>query len=77
MSTGLAKNELSYSNGLSSNNEGEMDTSEEKGDFIEDEEDNSRLFTALEMEPYLCNHVAAIDQSGSESALPEDQEEAS
>ena len=37
MSTDLSENELNESNGLSSNNEGEMYTSEEKGDSTEDE----------------------------------------
>ena len=63
MSAGLQENELSNSNGLSSNNKGEMNTSEEKGDSIEDAGDFS-LFEALEMEPYLFEHIAAIDQSG-------------
>ena len=63
MSAGLSENELSDSYGLSSISEGEMNTSEEKGDYIEDEEDDSRLFTTLEMEPYLFEHVVAIDQS--------------
>ena len=76
MSAGLSENELSDSYGLSSINEGEMNTFEEKGDSIEDEEDDSCLFTALEMEPYLFYHVAAFDRSGSESALEEDQGEA-
>ena len=72
MSVGFSESELSDSNGFSSNNEGERNSSEE----IKDEEDNSSLFAALEMEPYLFKHVAAIDQSGSESALEEDQGEA-
>ena len=70
------ENELSDSNGLSSNNEGEMNNSEEKDNPFEDEEDDSSLFAALEMESYLLEHVAAIDQSGAESALEEDQGEA-
>ena len=69
MSAGLSENELSDSNGLSFINDGKMNTSEEKGDSIEDEEDDSRLFTALEMEPYLFDLVAAIDRSKAESAL--------
>ena len=52
MSSGLSENELNDSYGLSSNNEGEMNTSEEKRDSIEDEEDDSSLFAALKMEPY-------------------------
>ena len=76
MSAGLLENELSDSNGLSSINEGEMNTSEEKGDSIEDVEGDSSLFAALEMQPYPFDHVAAFDQSGSESALEEDQGEA-
>ena len=75
MSAGLQEN-LGDSNGLSFNNEGEMNTSEEKGDSIESVEDDSSLFAALEMQPYPFNHVAAFDQSGSESALEEDQGEA-
>ena len=70
------ENELSDSNGLYSNNEGEMNNSEEKDNPYEDEEDDSSLFAALEMEPYLFEHVAAIDQSGTESALEEEQGEA-
>ena len=76
MSAGLSENELSDSYGLSSINDSKTNTSEEKGDSIEDEEDDSRLFTALEMEPYLFDHVAAIDRSKAESALEEDQGEA-
>ena len=34
------------------------------------------LFTALEMEPYLYEHIAAIDQSKAKSTLEEDQGEA-
>ena len=41
-----------------------MKTSEEKYDPIEDEEDDSSLFAALEMELYLFEYVAVIDQSG-------------
>ena len=76
MSAGLLENELSDSNGLSSNNEGGMNYSKEKGDSIEDEEDDSSLFAALEMKPYLFEHVAANDQSEWESVLEEDQGEA-
>ena len=72
MSAGLQENKLSDSNGLSSNNEGEMNTSEEKYDPIEDEEDDASLFAALEMEPYLLEHVAVIVLSGAESVLEED-----
>ena len=71
MPAGLSENELRDSNGLSPNNEGKMNTSEEKGDFIEDVEDKSSLFAALEMDPYLFDYVAAI---GSEGALEEDKE---
>ena len=73
MSAGLSENELSDSYGLSFNNEGKMNTSEKKGDSIEDD---SSLFEALEMQTYLFDHVAAFDQSGPESALEEDQGEA-
>ena len=76
MSVGLSENRLNNSYCLSSNNEGEMNTSVEKGDSIEDEEDDSSLFAALEMESNLFEHVAAIDQSGTESVLEEDQGEA-
>ena len=76
MSAGLSGNKLSNSNGLSSNNKGKMNTSEEIGDSIEDEEDDSSLFAALEMKPYLFEHLAANDQSEWESALEEDQGEA-
>ena len=69
------ENELSDSDGLYSNNEGEMNNSEEKENHYEDEDDFS-LFAALEMEPYLFEHVAAINQSGAESALKEDRGEA-
>ena len=53
-----------------------MNNSEEKYNLFEDEEDDSSLFAALEMEPYLFEQFAAIDQSGAESALEEDQGEA-
>ena len=52
-----------------------MYTFEEQGDSTEDEEYDFSLFAALEMEPYPFEHVAANDQSGSESALEEDQGE--
>ena len=61
MSAGLSENELSDCNGLSFNNEGEMNTSEEKGDSIEGIEDDSSLFAALEMQPYPFDHVVAFD----------------
>ena len=70
------ENELGDSNGLYSNNEDEMNSSEEKDNPYEDEEDDSSLFAALEMEPYLFEHITAIDQSGAESALEEDRGEA-
>ena len=66
-SNGLSGNVLSDSNGLSSNNEGEMNTFEEKGDSIEDEEDDSSLFAALEKKPYLFEHLSANDQSASQA----------
>ena len=53
-----------------------MNNSEEKYNPFEDEEDDSSLFAALEMAPYLFEHVAAIDQSGAESGLEEDRGEA-
>ena len=53
-----------------------MNTSEEKDDPIDDEEDDSSLFAALEMEPYLFEYVAVIDQFGAESTLEEEQGEA-
>ena len=43
------------SNGLFSNNEGEMYTTEEKSDSNEDEEYDFSLFAALEMGPYPSN----------------------
>ena len=64
MSASLSENDLSNSNGLTSDNECAMNTSEEKGDSIEDVENDSSLFTALELEPYLFEQVAAIDKSG-------------
>ena len=75
MSAGLSENELSDSNGLSSNNEDEMYTFEEQGDSTEDEEYDFSLFVALEMKPYRFEDVAANGQLGSESALEEDQRE--
>ena len=60
MSAGLSENDLSNSNGLSSNKEGEMNISQDKVDSIEDVKDDSSLCTALEMEPYLFKHVTAI-----------------
>ena len=65
MSAVLSENEFSDSNGLSYNNEGEMNTPDEKGDSIEDEENDFSLLAALEMESYLFENVAAIDQSWS------------
>ena len=53
-----------------------MNTSEEKGHSVESVEDDSSLFAALEMQPYPFDHIAAFDQSGSESALEEDQGQA-
>ena len=50
-----------------------MYTSEEQGDSTED--DDFSLLAALEMGPYPFEHVAANGQSGSESALEEDQGE--
>ena len=76
MSVGLSENEFRDSYGLSSNNEGEINTSEEKGGSIDSVEDDSSLFAALELEPYLFEHVATIDQSGAKSALEEDLGEA-
>ena len=49
MSAGLSENELSDSNGLFSNNEVEIYTSEEQGDSNEDEEYDFSLLAALEM----------------------------
>ena len=75
MSADLSENALSDSNGLFSNNEGEMYTSEEQGDSTEDKEYDFSLFVALEMGPYPFEHITANGQSGSESALEEDQGE--
>ena len=46
MSAGLSENELSDSYGLSSISEGEMNTSEEKGDSIEDEDGSHSFYSS-------------------------------
>ena len=72
MSEELSEKELSKSNGLSSNDVGEINTSEEENEATEDEEDDSSVSVTLGMEPYLFKPVATIDQSESDSASEED-----
>ena len=63
MSSGLSENELSNSNGIYSNNKGDMYTFEKKGESTEDKDDFS-LFAALEMESYPFEHVTAMTNQG-------------
>ena len=65
MSEGFSENEITNSTGLSSNDEGKMNTSEEERNVSEEEEDDFSVSATLGMEPYLFEPVAAIGQLGS------------
>ena len=75
MFEGFSENEISNTNGLSSNDKCKSSTSEEEGTVREDEGDSS-VSETFGMEPYLFEPVTAIDLLGSESASEEDPGEA-